>query len=607
MIFELIIKQAIRWFLLFIPVITAAQTDNVGSGRALQLDGIDDYVIVNGNYSSLNLPFSVSAWVRLDPSANFVTPVFVTNDNDPVYRGFWFVVTPSAILCEFGDGEGGSNPAFRRGKLANVSDIAGRWVNVSAVMRAPFDISVYLNGVELGGSSWGGSFLPMRSAYSTDVPKIGYFLSNSVIYRDKSIIDEVRLWSRALTEEEIRRDMCVRLVGNEPGLIGYWDFNETSGNTVFDKSPNGFHGQLVGNPTRVFSGAPIGNSSAYLYTTNWSGKVVSMQTGENKFTVKDLLGPNDGVHLYQVNVSPSQMDGLDLTYPTQPYFGAFLASQQIPGSFQAEYAFQNQTTCEVQTRLDNSINRWEKASNPVIQVRQRGEFLRGKIGDRLMLNLGEDMVLCDRSSYEISTGLNGPGLAFKWNTGQVTPSITVTNNGRYIVEVSNDCSVAKDTIDIAFLSTPKPFSFGEDRFLCEPMGVQLTVTPSASTKIKWQDGSSEPTFLVTRHGTYSAELSNSCGRAYDEITFYPFPEHDKFFPNVLTPNNDGKNDRFVIDERFVGLLSLRVFNRWGKEVYRSAAYDNSWTPTGLSSGTYYLIFEGACLPTTKGILTIVTD
>lgn len=586
------------------------QVDATGSGRAIFFDGLNDFVDLGNIYDDVRLPLSISAWIFV-PEGNVGTfPIFHSQDDlsTNTYNGFVLIVsTAPHIGLTLGDGQGGFDPSFRRSKAARFGSILGRWINVAVVARTTTDMDIYLNGFNIGGNYEGFSNFQMNSFAPNAIAKIGSWWSNNQLFFFKGMIDELRIWSRALTEEEIRRDMCVRLVGNEPGLIGYWDFNETSGNTVFDKSPNGFHGQLVGNPTRVFSGAPIGNSSAYLYTTNWSGKVVSMQTGENKFTVKDLLGPNDGVHLYQVNVSPSQMDGLDLTYPTQPYFGAFLASQQIPGSFQAEYAFQNQTTCEVQTRLDNSINRWEKASNPVIQVMQRGEFLRGKIGDRLMLNLGEDMVLCDRSSYEISTGLNGPGLAFKWNTGQVTPSITVTNNGRYIVEVSNDCSVAKDTIDIAFLSTPKPFSFGEDRFLCEPMGVQLTVTPSASTNIKWQDGSSEPKFLVTRHGTYSAELSNSCGRAYDEITFYPFPEHDKFFPNVLTPNNDGKNDRFVIDERFVGLLSLRVFNRWGKEVYRSAAYDNSWTPTGLSSGTYYLIFEGACLPTTKGILTIVTD
>jgi hypothetical protein len=51
--------------------------------------------------------------------------------------------------------------------------------------------------------------------------------------------------------------MSSYLKGNEPGLIGYWDFNETSGTTVWDKSKNKFHGSAVGTPVRVKSGAVI--------------------------------------------------------------------------------------------------------------------------------------------------------------------------------------------------------------------------------------------------------------------------------------------------------------------------------------------------------------
>jgi gliding motility-associated-like protein len=34
---------------------------------------------------------------------------------------------------------------------------------------------------------------------------------------------------------------------------------------------------------------------------------------------------------------------------------------------------------------------------------------------------------------------------------------------------------------------------------------------------------------------------------------------------------------------------LKVFDRWGKEVYSNEHYSNGWSPTDLSSGTYYYI------------------
>jgi gliding motility-associated-like protein len=63
-------------------------------------------------------------------------------------------------------------------------------------------------------------------------------------------------------------------------------------------------------------------------------------------------------------------------------------------------------------------------------------------------------------------------------------------------------------------------------------------------------------------------------------------------PNIFTPNNDGKNDVFVI----AGLGSypgsqLFIYNRWGNEVYRSDNYLNNWDGSGLAEGTYYYLLN----------------
>lgn len=69
---------------------------------------------------------------------------------------------------------------------------------------------------------------------------------------------------------------------------------------------------------------------------------------------------------------------------------------------------------------------------------------------------------------------------------------------------------------------------------------------------------------------------------------------DLFVSNVLTPNNDGLNDRFIVrgieDEKYRG-STLHIYNRWGNEVYQSKDYQNTWTAAGLSEGTYYYILE----------------
>ena len=71
------------------------------------------------------------------------------------------------------------------------------------------------------------------------------------------------------------------------------------------------------------------------------------------------------------------------------------------------------------------------------------------------------------------------------------------------------------------------------------------------------------------------------------------PGPDKMFvSNVMTPNNDGKNDYFIVQgiDKFPG-STLYIFNRWGGTVYVSKNYVNTWRAEGLSEGTYYYRLE----------------
>jgi hypothetical protein len=77
-------------------------------------------------------------------------------------------------------------------------------------------------------------------------------------------IDEVRIWKRARTGEEIRRDMHRPLRGDEEGLIAYFRFDEGQGQVVRDASPSGltgFRGRFSepdsADPEWVTSGAPL--------------------------------------------------------------------------------------------------------------------------------------------------------------------------------------------------------------------------------------------------------------------------------------------------------------------------------------------------------------
>ncbi|MDF5720734.1 MAG: hypothetical protein PUP91_09655 [Rhizonema sp. PD37] len=60
----------------------------------------------------------------------------------------------------------------------------------------------------------------------------------------KGQIAEFRIWNRSRSPIEIQADMSRRLLGNEPGLVGYWPLNEGTGCIVNDKTNNANHGKI---------------------------------------------------------------------------------------------------------------------------------------------------------------------------------------------------------------------------------------------------------------------------------------------------------------------------------------------------------------------------
>ena len=59
-------------------------------------------------------------------------------------------------------------------------------------------------------------------------------------------MNNISTFNRALSQEEIQSYMTCPLNGSEEGLVGYWDFNQISGDTVYDMSGNGNHGIING-------------------------------------------------------------------------------------------------------------------------------------------------------------------------------------------------------------------------------------------------------------------------------------------------------------------------------------------------------------------------
>jgi gliding motility-associated-like protein len=84
-----------------------------------------------------------------------------------------------------------------------------------------------------------------------------------------------------------------------------------------------------------------------------------------------------------------------------------------------------------------------------------------------------------------------------------------------------------------------------------------------------------------------------------------------FIPNVITPNNDGYNDSWRIENiQLFPSNRVLILNRWGDIVYQSDFYNNDWDGSFggglLPAGTYYYVLDlGQGWGIFKGDVTII--
>ncbi len=60
-------------------------------------------------------------------------------------------------------------------------------------------------------------------------------------------------------------------------------------------------------------------------------------------------------------------------------------------------------------------------------------------------------------------------------------------------------------------------------------------------------------------------------------------------PNVISPNGDGINDKFVIENGKYYNIKLIIFNRWGNQIFESNDYQNNWPASDIADGVYFYI------------------
>ena len=234
---------------------TLTLINGVGASNAVNFDGINDY-LVGTNSPSMNIlgDITLETWVNISAQAGDWVRIIGKGDGSNRTYGMWYL-NGTLLFQQYG---GGVN-----GLTQSISLTTNTWYHI-AMVRSGSNAYLYLNGVQTA-SNTGNTGTP---ATSTDPFQIGYAGFHTYL---PGKVDEVRVWNIARTPAQIAANMSVTIPGNSPGLVAYYQFNESSGITASDISGNANTCTLTNGPTwQVPSTAPITSTGLANGTFTWS-------------------------------------------------------------------------------------------------------------------------------------------------------------------------------------------------------------------------------------------------------------------------------------------------------------------------------------------------
>ncbi len=456
---KIILKTHKRPHIVFLISYLTLLTINQGFSQnySLVFDGNDDYVeVINSSLFNFGTnDFSLECWFKTEDVltghfANAISKVGGTNH--------YYDITPQDNNCSFPyhpsfHFANGDAQDFYACATTDVDD--GLWHHLCGV-RESDTISIYVDGVLEGQTTIPGSANANNSGPLHFEPRNSQF---PVV----NYMDEVRIWDRALTIQEIQTNMCNPPLSSSPGLVGMWCFNEGSGTVAIDSS------QYQNNGT--------------LYGPTWSADVPQCQLQIVSVTATpDTICDGDSS---QLNVEVQNGTGT-LTYQWTSNPSGFTSSINNP------IVTPNTSTWYIISVSDNDTTLTDST------------FVT--VNSSPSVDLGDDTLsYCNVDSILLDAGI---GFAnYLWNTGDTTQSIYVAQSGLYSVIVTNNfgCS-ATDTVLLDILNIG---IIPGDTLICSGDDLVLSVSLNSTYEILIE----EFTFIMTQYNYHSSPVLDS-GKNY---------------------------------------------------------------------------------------------
>ncbi len=194
--------------------------------------------------------------------------------------------------------------------------------------------------------------------------------------------------------------------------------------------------------------------------------------------------------------------------------------------------------------------------------------------------------ICGQGTIDLTASALGtiswytePGKINQVNVGNTFSVFADQTTAYYVTNTVGTCE-SEPSIANAFVSPvpAEPF-IGKDTFMCTEDRIVLNA--GAYNTYLWQDGSTGRTYTVTNPGVYTVIVSTGVGCSDTaSITIAPLGDcGDIYFPNAFAPNGINKTFGAAGNLFTVSRYLLRIYNRYGEEVFVTADPYKKWDGT----------------------------
>ncbi|MFC4210203.1 gliding motility-associated C-terminal domain-containing protein [Pedobacter lithocola] len=225
-------------------------------------------------------------------------------------------------------------------------------------------------------------------------------------------------------------------------------------------------------------------------------------------------------------------------------------------------------------------------------------------------------------TYAINGGTNR---TVTTNSTTATVSVPTGTNGSFVyslISVADAYATQPQTGNATVVINPLPIiTINSNKGISISKGDAIVLTASGGSQYSWTgtditsgQNSAALTIRPKQSGNYKVMVTNASGCISEQtIAITVINDYKLEASNVLTPNGDGFNDKFIIKNiDYYPNNTLKIFDKAGRILYTKQVYTNDWDGTvngsPLAEGTYYYIIDlGTGIGTFKGFINIIRD